>query len=273
LRSGFLAAFVLTFQHRFRNYLYSKANTVYITDQNFLARNIVYVKGESAMAGVVGFRVREVWKRPTEEMLASFGEAASPQAADSMSRFGAMDSGIRPVWHSPRVIGAALTVWCHAGDNLMIHKAIAISKPGDILVVNTQGVTSSSPFGELLATSALAAGIRAVIVDGSVRDGEALEALKLPVYSRGLCPGGCNKDGGGEIGSIIACGGVAVRPGDIIIADRDGVTVIPLEDAAEVAKASLKKVESEKKRMAEIKAGVLVRPEIDEQLRNLKIIE
>ena len=225
------------------------------------------------MAGVVGFRVREGWARPSAATLALFDGAASPQVADSMSRFGAMDSGIRPVWRSPRVIGAALTVWCHAGDNLMIHKAISLAQPDDILVVNTQGVISSAPFGELLATSALKTGIRAMIMDGSVRDAEALEALGLPVYSRGICPGGCNKDGGGEIGSIISCGGVAVRPGDIILADYDGVTVVPLEDAEAVAKASRYKVESENKRMAEIHAGVLVRPEIDEQLRRLKVIE
>lgn len=224
------------------------------------------------MDGVVGFRILGPWSRPSEALLASFGEAASPQVADSMSRFGAMDSGIRPVWQSARVIGSATTVWCHAGDNLMIHKAIAMSVPGDILVVNTQGVTSNSPFGELLATSAVKAGIRAVIVDGSVRDVEALEALRLPVYSRAICPGGCNKDGGGEIGAIIACGGVAVRPGDIIVADRDGVTVVPLEDAEAVAKASIRKVNSETARMTEINAGVLVRPEIDEQLRRLKVI-
>ncbi len=225
------------------------------------------------MSGVVGFRIRDGWQRPPAALLASFRDAASPQVADSMSRLGAMDSGIRPVWHSHRVIGAALTVWCHAGDNLMIHKAIALARPEDILVINTHGVVSSAPFGELLATSAVKSGIRAVIIDGSVRDVEALEALQLPVYSRGICPGGCNKDGGGEVGAIIACGGVAVRPGDIIVADWDGVTVVPLEDAEDVAKASARKVASEVARMEEIKAGVLVRPEIDEQLRRLKIID
>jgi 4-hydroxy-4-methyl-2-oxoglutarate aldolase len=225
------------------------------------------------MVRTVGFRIRGGWTRPTAEMLASFGEAAAPQVADSMSRFGAMDSGMRPVWHSPRVIGSALTVWCHAGDNLMIHKAVAMAVPGDILIVNTQGVRDSAPFGELIATSAKMAGIRAVIIDGAVRDVEALEALKLPVYSRAICPGGCNKDGGGEIGTIIACGNVAVRPGDIIIADRDGITVVPLEDATAVAAASTKKVASENQRMQEIEDGVLVRPEIDVQLRKLGVID
>jgi regulator of RNase E activity RraA len=224
------------------------------------------------MPGFVGFRIRTGWPRPDATLLSSFGDCASPQVTDSMSRFGAMDSGIRPIWPAPGIIGPAITVWCHAGDNLMIHKAIALAERGDILVVNTQGVLHSAPFGELLATSALLAGIRGVIIDGSVRDAQALEKLQLPVYSRGICPGGCNKDGGGEIGAIIACGGVAVRPGDIILADYDGIAVVPLEDAAEVARASVGKVEAEAKRRREIRAGVLMRPEIDDQLRRQKII-
>jgi len=184
-----------------------------------------------------------------------------------------MDYGIRPIWPAPRTIGSALTVWCHSADNLMIHKALSVAAPGDILVINTQGNVANSGFGELIATSTVKIGVRAVIVDGTVRDADALEALKLPVYSRGLCPNGCNKDGAGEVGGAIACGGVAVRAGDIIIADRDGVAVVPLADAAAVAKLAKEQVEKEEKRLAEIKKGVLVRPEIDEQLRRLKIID
>jgi regulator of RNase E activity RraA len=224
------------------------------------------------MGGSVGFRIRTGWPRPDEALLDSFGDSASPQVADAMSRFGAMDSGIRPIWKVPRIIGSAITVWCHAGDNLMIHKAIAVASRGDILVVNTQGVTHSAPFGELLARSALFSGIAGVIVDGPARDAQMLEKLQLPVYSRGICPGGCNKVGGGEIGAIIACGGVAVRPGDIIVADYDGITVVPLEDAVEVAAASKRKCEAEIKRRTEIEAGIIVRPEIDDELRRLKII-
>ena len=184
-----------------------------------------------------------------------------------------MDAGIRPVWPSPRIAGAALTVWCHSGDNLMLHKAISLAVAGDIVVMNTQGNLGNSSFGELLATSAKKAGVRGVIVDGTVRDAEALEALGLPVYARGLCPNGCNKDGAGEVGGIIACGGVAVRSGDVIIADRDGITVVPLDDAASVAQLAVAQMDREKERLAEIEKGVVVRPEIDETLRRLKIID
>lgn len=225
------------------------------------------------MNGKPGFRVRASWPRPSASLLASFGEASPAQIADCMSRLGAMDAGIRPIWPSPRIIGAAITVWCHSGDNLMLHKALSLAQPGDIVVMNTQSNTANSGFGELLATSAVKIGIRGIILDGTVRDAGALEALRLPVYSRGLCPNGCNKDGAGEVGAIIACGGVAVRPGDIIVADRDGVTVVPLDDAPEVVALAAAQVEREHKRLSEIERGVLVRPEIDDYLRKLKIIE
>lgn len=225
------------------------------------------------MPGRPGFRVLDGWLRPSAQLLAAFGNASSAQVADSMSRLGGMDAGMRPIWPSPRIIGAAITVWCHSGDNLMLHKALSLAQPGDILVMNTQGNVTNSGFGELVATSAVKIGVRGVLVDGAVRDAEALEALRLPVYARGLCANGCNKDGAGEVGTVIACGGVAVRPGDVIIADRDGVTVVPLEDAAEVAKIAAGQMEREEKRKAEIEKGVLVRPEIDEALRQMKIID
>ena len=225
------------------------------------------------MPGKVGFRVRTPWPRPGQALLDAFGMAASAQAADCMSRLGAMDAGIRPIWRSPRIVGSALTVWCHSGDNLMLHKAISLAVPGDIVVMNTQGNVVNAAFGELLATSAVKMGVRGLIMDGMVRDADAIEALGLPVYARGLCPNGCNKDGAGEVGAIIACGGVAVRPGDVIIADRDGVTVVPLDDAAEVARQAMGQIERERQRMLEIEKGVLVRPEIDESLRKLKVID
>jgi len=225
------------------------------------------------MAGRPGFRVHGPWRRPDAALLAAFGEASPAQIADAMSRLGAMDAGIKPIWRSPRIIGAALTVWCHTGDNLMMHKGLSLAEPGDIVVWNTQGNTVNSGFGELLATSAVKIGVRGVIVDGTVRDAEAIAALRLPVYSRGLCPNSCNKDGPGEVGAIVACGGVAVRPGDVVVADCDGVTVVPLDDAAEVARLAMEVVEREHKRLAEIANGVLVRPEIDATLRKLKVIE
>lgn len=224
------------------------------------------------LAGRAGFRVRVGWPRPTAELLATFGEAASSQVADAMSRLGGMDYGVRAQWPVPRTIGAAVTVWCHAGDNVMYHKALSLAQSGDILVINTQG-SGNAGWGELLATSAMKTGVRGVVVDGMVRDIDALEAMRLPVWARGLSVSGCNKDGAGEVGAVIACGGVAVRPGDVIVADRDGVAVVPLEDAEEVARLAVEIVRKERKRLEEIAKGVLVRPEIDEMLRRAGVIE
>jgi regulator of RNase E activity RraA len=225
------------------------------------------------MAGKSGFRVISSWTRPDAALLSAFDGASSAQVADSMSRMGAMDGEVRPIWNSPRVIGSAVTVWCHSGDNLMLHKGISLAQDGDIVVVNTQGNLINSPFGELLATSAVRKGIRAVIVDGSVRDADGLKALGLPVYARRISPSGCNKDGGGEAGTPIACGGVVVRSGDIILADSDGVTVIPLADAESVVTLAQAQVKREADRLVEIAKGVMTRPEIDEYLRRMKVIE
>jgi regulator of RNase E activity RraA len=205
-------------------------------------------------------------------LLAAFGEAASSQVADAMSRLGGMDYGVRAMWPMPRTIGAAVTVWCHAGDNIMYHKAISLSQPGDILVINTQG-SGNAGWGELLATSAMKTGIRGAVLDGMARDIDALEAMRMPVWARGLAISGCNKDGAGEVGAVIACGGVAVRPGDVIVADRDGVAVVPLDDAAEVARLAMEIFHKERQRLDEIANGLLVRPEIDETLRRAGAID
>jgi regulator of RNase E activity RraA len=155
----------------------------------------------------------------------------------------------------------------------MLHKGISLAQAGDIVVVNTQGNLVNSPFGELLATSAVRKGIRAVIVDGSVRDADGLKALGLPVYARRISASGCNKDGGGEAGTPIACGGVVVRSGDIVLADADGVAVIPLADAEAVVALAKAQVQRELDRLSEIAKGVMTRPEIDDYLRRMKVIE
>src|SRR5277367_6093229 len=122
------------------------------------------------MPGNDGFRVAAAWPRPDAELLKAFGNASPAQVADSMMRLGAMDYGIRPIWHAPRIIGSALTVWLHTGDNLMLHKALSVAVPGDILVINMQGNVGNSPFGELLGTSAMKIGIKGLVIDGTVRD-------------------------------------------------------------------------------------------------------
>ena len=169
--------------------------------------------------------------------------------------------------------GVAVTVNARPGDNLMVHKALEVAQPGDVVVVSTNGNTTSAVFGEIMATTAVEAKLGGIVVDGAIRDVDGLENLGLPAYSRSVTPGGCDKDGPGEINVPIACGNTVVMPGDIVVGDEDGVAVVPREDAAEVLKLVQGLEEREKKRIAAIKAGELFKAEIDESLRVKGVLE
>jgi regulator of RNase E activity RraA len=154
----------------------------------------------------------------------------------------------------------------------MVHKAMELAMPGDIIVVNTGGNVSSAVFGELMGTSAIAARLGGLVVDGAIRDVEALTALRFPVFSRTVSAGGCDKDGPGEINVPIACGNAVVMPGDIVAGDEEGVVVIPREDAAEVLELVTALRERETIRIAEIQAGQVFKAEIDKTLKSKGVI-
>ncbi len=146
---------------------------------------------------------------------------------DADERVRAMDHGIRPLTDAMSVMGPAFTVSSPAGQNLAIHRAIARAQPGDVLVVDMSGDCGFGPFGEILASACQQRAIAGLVLDGSVRDGADIEALGFPVFCRGLAPSGTRKEDPGELGGSIQCGGTTVDPGDIIVAGRDGVIVIP----------------------------------------------
>jgi len=196
---------------------------------------------------------------------------ASSNLADSMGRFHFMDPGIRMRTGLP-LCGIAVTVNARPADNLMVHKAMEIAAPGDVIVVHTGGNTTSAVFGELMGTSAVAAGLGGLVVDGAVRDIPALAALRFPVFSRSVCAGGCDKDGPGEINVPIACGNAVVMPGDLVVGDDDGVAVVPREEAEEILRLVEGLKAREAKRIAEIKAGNVFKPEINEALRSKGVL-
>jgi 4-hydroxy-4-methyl-2-oxoglutarate aldolase len=169
--------------------------------------------------------------------------------------------------------GLAVTVNARPADNLMIHKALQVADAGDIVVVNTCGNMTSAVFGELMCNTAVAKKLGGIVVDGAIRDIDGLTALGFPAFSRTVCAGGCDKDGPGEINVPISCGGTVVSPGDIIVGDRDGVVVVPRADAEEILALVKDLMERETKRIAEIKAGALFRPEIDDSLRRKGVID
>lgn len=166
-----------------------------------------------------------------------------------------------------------MTVNARPGDNLMVHKALQLAEPGDIVVVNTNGNTTSAVFGELMCRTAVAQRLGGIVVDGGIRDAEGIAALGFPAFSRSLTPGGCDKDGPGEINVAVSCGGAVVHPGDIIVGDNDGIAVVPRADAAEVLELVRALVRNEERRIAEIQSGQVFKPDVDEALRKKGVIE
>jgi regulator of RNase E activity RraA len=224
-----------------------------------------------AVHGKIGFRVRTDVPRPDAALVAEFSAHATSNLADAMGRFHFMDSGIRPR-SGLTLCGVAVTVDARPADNLMVHKALEVAQPGDIIVVSTNGNTTSAIFGELMCRTAVGASLGGIVVDGAIRDIEGITALKFPAFSRAVCAGGCDKDGPGEVNSPIACGNTVVMPGDIVVADEDGVVVVPREEAADVLQLVAALVERERARIAEINNGMLFKDEINETLRKKGVL-
>jgi regulator of RNase E activity RraA len=223
-------------------------------------------------AGMPGFRVLPAPRRISAALLERYRGLASSNVADAMGRFGFMDPGIRSR-SGLALCGLAVTVQCRPADNLMVHKALQVATPGDIVVVSTCGNTTSAVFGELMCTTAAAAKLGGIVVDGAIRDVDGITRLGMPAFSRTVCPGSCDKDGPGEINVPISCGGTVVSPGDIIVGDADGIAVVPRAMAAEIVELVLQLMDREKKRIAEIGAGKIFKAEIDETLRKKGVIE
>jgi regulator of RNase E activity RraA len=220
----------------------------------------------------LGFRILAGPPRLPSALIDQFRGIASPNLADSMGRFNFMDPGIVSRSGVP-ICGPALTVNCRPADNLMVHKALQLAERGDVVVVATGGNTVSAVFGGLMCEAASAKGIGGIVVDGALRDVEDLTRLKFPAFSRSLCPGGCDKDGPGEINVPISCGNTVVCPGDLIVGDADGVAVVPHAHAAEVLDLVRQLVDRERTRVKEIRSGTLFRPDIDDTLRKKGVID
>ena len=185
-------------------------------------------------------------------------QAAGFQAAilaDVAGRRGAMHGRIQALRPRMQVAGPAFTVEVRPGDNLMIHAAIALAKPGDVLVIDGKGDQTSALMGTIMMTACRQLGIAGVIVDGAVRDSLEIDEMDFPVFSVGTNPNGPTKNIGGRIGHPVSCGGVTVNPGDFILADADGIVVVEPAKLAGLIPAAHKKVEDEAKRIAQIKQG------------------
>ncbi len=180
-----------------------------------------------------GFRVRPDIERPAKDTIAGLGRFETPAISDQLNRLYTMIPAIRNLTDEHlTILGPAVTVKSYPGDNLMVHKSLDIAQPGDVIVVDGHRSPLTAALGDLVSTKARHRGVAGFVVDGVIRDLPEIKALgDFPVYARDVTPIGPMHRGPGEINYPIACGGVVVNPGDIIVGDLNGVVVVPLEFA------------------------------------------
>ena len=165
-----------------------------------------------------------------EHVMERFQRLPLGNICDANGKRGSMDPAIRPVDPSLHMVGRAYTVRCHPGDNLAIHKAITEAPDGSVLVIDAGGYTGGGHIGEIMCFACMQRGIRGLVIDGTCRDADDIQALGFPVFSRGFNPGGTVKETVGQTEIPIVCGGVPVRPGDLVVGNRDGVVVVAKEN-------------------------------------------
>lgn len=187
--------------------------------------------------------------------LARWREVPPAVAGDCMNRENCMAGRVSPLHPDMRLVGHARTVSIMAGDNACIHAIIPLMKAGEIIVIDAGGHSDVAIIGEILVTAAKHKGVAGFVIDGAARDVTELRGGDIPVFASACVPAGPHKGFGGSIDGPISCGGVVVRPGDLILGDADGVTVVPLERAAAVLGAGEAHVKKEQDMLAQLAAG------------------
>lgn len=218
----------------------------------------------------LGFRILPRTQAVGADIARQFADVPVACISDVMSRLDAAGPLLRPLHSGGVLSGPAFTVRTRPGDNLMVHKALMIAEPGDVVVVDAGGDLTNAIVGELMLSYARQRGIAGVVIHGAVRDSEWIGQNAYPVYAAGITHRGPYKDGPGEINVPISIGGMLVNPGDLIVGDADGLVCVPRERAPEVYTMAAKKRDVEAKQLADTLAGKLAaRPWVDETLKRL----
>ncbi|MEM9735293.1 MAG: RraA family protein [Pseudomonadota bacterium] len=189
------------------------------------------------------------------EALAMWADIPAAVASDAQQRTNAMAGAISPLAPSMRIIAQARTVKAMVSDNSALHAAIGVAEPGQVLVCDAEGFEDAALFGGLMCRSAQGKGLAGLVIDGAVRDSTEVIEAGFPVFSRAVVPRGPHKGFGGVVDGAISCGGVAVRPGDLIIGDADGVTVVPFASVDATLEAARAILAKEEKALAGLATG------------------
>jgi 4-hydroxy-4-methyl-2-oxoglutarate aldolase len=195
--------------------------------------------------------------RADPEDIRRLGAAGVATVHEAQGRSGLLRPYMRPVHAAARVAGSAVTLLCGAGDNLMIHAAIAVVQAGDVLVVTTFSESTDGMFGELMAQSCLAHGVAGLVIEAGVRDTIEITALSFPVWSKAVSAQGTSKSIAGSVNVPIVCAGTSVSPGDVIVGDADGVVVVPRDTAKAIVVAVDERLAKEDRTRERLKAGEL----------------
>ncbi|WP_087687144.1 RraA family protein [Pandoraea sp. PE-S2R-1] len=218
---------------------------------------------------MIGLQILERKRQISPSLVEGFRSVPVANISDCMWRMSAGGAGLRPYHDGTALAGPAFTVKVRPGDNLMIHKALHLAKPGDVIVVDGGGELSNALIGELMVTTAIKRGIAGFVINGAIRDVDAIKAGRFPVYAAGVTHRGPYKDGPGEINVPISLNGMVVNSGDLILGDADGLLSIPVEAAEEILEAARKKSALEKVTFKEIDDGTLDTTWIDAALARL----
>lgn len=200
--------------------------------------------------------VRKI-QRAEADIIRTLGEQGVATVHEAQGRTGLMRPYMRPVYLTAKAAGSAVTVSCQPGDNLMIHAAMDVVQPGDILVVATTSESTDGMFGELLAVSCRAHGVAGLVIDAGCRDVADITTMNFPVWSKAISAQGTVKATAGSVNVPVVCAGAGVRAGDVIVADVDGVVVVPRHAAADIAKLGNERIAKEQKSRERLRNGEL----------------